>query len=309
MSPLSEPPELIDTYSGVRTYLDTISSTDTLYIDLEGKSLSRHGTLTIVTIFVASTGKATLIDVTKLGRSAFVVSGSTLKTLGQILENGNITKYFWDLRNDADALWSHHQVRLAGAIDVQLMENASRSGDKTYLRGLQTCVEHDLHLGFMERHRWAKIKKDMKPFMSGDIFAKRPLADTTKAYCAGDVIYLPSLRDTYSSKLSPEWSAKVIAESERRVDMACSPSYDPNSADKKFGPWSTGSRNSMVSGKTMMTLDELLDRMEEDRMDALEQEYLGGYDDPDYYYDDDDFGKCSADAAFDDTFDSCWDKN
>ncbi|KAI0151839.1 ribonuclease H-like domain-containing protein [Xylariaceae sp. FL1272] len=308
MAPSGELPELVDSFHGVKKYLDTISPTDTLYIDLEGRSLSRHGTLTIVTIFVASTAKATLIDIGKLGRSAFVVfGGTTLKTLKQVLENENITKYFWDLRNDADALWSHYQVRLAGAIDVQLMENATRHGDKTYLRGLQTCVEHDLRLAFMERHRWVKIKKDMQPLISGDIFAKRPLADTTKAYCAGDVVHLPALRDTYSKKLNPEWDAKVIAESKRRVDIACSPSYDPDSADKKFGPWSPDLGKPTASGKQTLTLDELLDHMEEERMNALE-EYFGGYDDPDDYLDDDD-PKGSQDAVWDDTFDSCWDRN
>ena len=44
---------------------------------------------------------------------------------------------------------------------MQLLENASRAGDKTYVRGLATCVEKDLKLGFMGLHRWIKTKKEV----------------------------------------------------------------------------------------------------------------------------------------------------
>ena len=91
-----------------------------------------------------------LIDVLVLGKSAFTTAS-----------NPDIPKCAWDVRNDADALWALYHVGLAGVTDIQLFENASRAGDKTYIRGLDKSVQFDLKLGFMEIHRWIRTKKEI----------------------------------------------------------------------------------------------------------------------------------------------------
>ena len=70
-----------------------------------------------------------------------------------MLKNADILKYIWDIRNDADALWVLYYVGLANITNIQLLENASRTSDKIYIRGLDKSIQFDLKLGFIEIHR------------------------------------------------------------------------------------------------------------------------------------------------------------
>jgi len=111
--------ELVDTPEAVSRFLDILSTcrqpAPTLYVDLEGVRLSRHGTISLVQILVPETGIVYLIDVLTLGAKAFSTSSSsTHTTLKTIFESTSITKYFFDVRNDSDALFSLYGVALAG---------------------------------------------------------------------------------------------------------------------------------------------------------------------------------------------------
>jgi exonuclease 3'-5' domain-containing protein 1 len=77
-----------------------------------------------------------LIDVFILRKLAFTTASNNGKTLKSILEDPDVPKCAWDVRNDADALWALYHIGLAGVTDIQLLENASHTGDKTYIRGL-----------------------------------------------------------------------------------------------------------------------------------------------------------------------------
>ena len=55
-----------------------------------------------------------LIDVHVLGDQAFTIASSEDTALKSTLEDPNICKYIWDVRNDANALWFHYGVSLAG---------------------------------------------------------------------------------------------------------------------------------------------------------------------------------------------------
>lgn len=90
---------------------------------------------------------------------------------------------------------------------------------------------------------------------------------------------------------------KAMDESARRVVEACGPAYEPHPEAKKLGPWGSG------LDKEFLSMDEWLDKLEEDRMDELQRHMLG-YD----YHDLDDYPMNSKDAGWDDTFDSCWEK-
>ncbi|KAF1350492.1 hypothetical protein EJ07DRAFT_82546, partial [Lizonia empirigonia] len=228
---------LVGDISGLRKFLTVLSKSSALYLDIEGLNLSRHGTVAIITILGHPSNEARLIDVSALGDLAFSTASENGKTLRSILEDRSICKYIWDVRNDADALWFHYGVSLSGIIDVQLLENASRSDDKTYLRGLQKCVQYDLALGFMKTTPWVRTKQDVQKLMGTDVFSIRPMDPKTIEYCQNDVVYLLALRDLYMARIKPEWLTKAKEESEYRVTQAQSLEYDPQSMGKVLGPW------------------------------------------------------------------------
>jgi exonuclease 3'-5' domain-containing protein 1 len=278
---------LIGSISELRKFLPVLSKSTALYLDIEGWNLCRHGTISVITILSHPSSQAQLIDVSALGDLAFSTTSEDGKSLRSILEDHSICKYIWDVRNDADALWFHYRVSLGGITDLQLLENASRSDDKTYVRGLDKCVQYDLKLGFMKTSRWLRTKDDIKKLMRNDIFSIRPMDPKIIEYCQNDVIYLPDLREIYLARIKPEWLTKAKEESEHRVVQAQSPEYDPQSGEKKLGPWGSG------DNKRILTIDQAFEMMEEEREDAIARD-LFWYDDDDddleYLDDDDDDG-------------------
>ena len=150
-----------------------------------------------------------IIDVLVLGKQAFTTASNNGATLKSILENIDIPKCIWDVRNDADALWALYQVGLAGVTDIQLLENASRAGDKIYVYGLDKSIQSSLKLGFMEMHRWIRTKKNIKSSMPADVFANRPLnAETTNT--ASTTLFI------YRSCMLFTWRALQMIDSTRQ---------------------------------------------------------------------------------------------
>ncbi|KAK3402306.1 ribonuclease H-like domain-containing protein [Sordaria brevicollis] len=266
-TPPTQTPTLINSLPAIQAFLSSLpASGSTLFLDLEGKNLSRHGTLSLLTIHVLPTKTTSIIDVQTLSQSAFTtsVSNGSGRTLKTILEDPHIPKYFWDVRNDADALFSHHRVRLQGVTDIQLLENATRvGGDRTYLNGLDKCVRQDLRLSYNEARRWATVKEGVKrlmnvPNQTDNIFTRRPLDEKTVRYCVNDVVYLPKLYALYKKRINGVWLQKVMDESGRRVVEACSAGYEPHSEKKKFGPWGA------ELGGRKMTMWEWIDNMDDE---------------------------------------------
>ncbi|OBT59871.1 hypothetical protein VE03_10792 [Pseudogymnoascus sp. 23342-1-I1] len=117
----------------------------------------------------------------------------------------------------------------------------------------------------------------MKSLMPTNVFATRPIDTKTAQYCVNvnDVIHLPALHDLYLKRIRGDWLSKAMEESRRRVADAYSPGYEPQSPTKKLGPWGSGS-------KPTMTLDEILDELEDKRMEDLERDMYGFDDDDDW---------------------------
>jgi len=120
----------------------------------------------------------------------------------------------------------------------------------------------------METNRWIRAKKEVQTLMSNDVFAARPIDAKTAQYCVDDVIHLPALHTLYLRRIKGDWLAKVMEESARRVVEAHSPGYEPQSPTKKLGPWGPGTE------KRVITLDKMLEKLEEQRIEALERETL-----------------------------------
>ena len=297
MSSSASTPTLISSVLELENFLSSIPPSSTIYLDLEGNNLSRHGTISLVTILIYPQKVVRLIDICVLRASAFTTAAKDGRTLKSIFEDPDIPKCAWDVRNDADALWSLFHVGLAGVTDIQLLENAARIGDKTYIRGLDKSVQFDLKLGFMETNRWIRTKKEVRNLMPNNVFTARPMDDKTVQYCVNDVIHLPELHALYLARMQGDWLARAMEESARRVVDAHSSGYEPQSPAKKLGPWGSGTEGSR-------TLDQMLEDWEEREMGDLD---VGYYDDNNDEYDDG--GLNAADGAMDsEAFDSCWDK-
>ncbi|KAF7948157.1 uncharacterized protein EAE97_003568 [Botrytis byssoidea] len=199
-------------------YASRVLVESTMYIDLEGVDLCREGSLSILTLLI------------NIGSPS--------------MRNENIPKVFFDIRNDADALYAHFGVALQGVEDIQLMESATRvtTSSRKYLNGLAKCIEqsgldsHDPTSWNLAKEKGARL---FKPEFGGSykIFEQRPICDDIISYCVGDVQYLPNLRSKFRSG-TVRWQVLVRIETKRRVETSHKPEYQPHGPDRTLAPWS-----------------------------------------------------------------------
>jgi exonuclease 3'-5' domain-containing protein 1 len=269
---LSEPDEqsiwkptssiMVDTSVALRSLVDTLMSLEkssgSIYMDLEGVKLSRLGSISLIQILVPSSEQAFILDVHTLGKTAFDTLGSEGKSLKDALESDSIKKYLFDVRNDSDALFALFGVRLAGAVDIQLLELASRTGDKHVVCGLAKCIEQEQALPLRALEQWQSTKKEVvktfDPKLGGsyEVFNARPLPQVLIEYCVGDVEFLPLLSTIYQSRLDSPWLERVQIETEKRLEESRSPSYQPHGKQKRLGPkkWRYPPKEGKKSGST-----------------------------------------------------------
>lgn len=216
-----------------------------LYFDLEGAPLSRDGTISLIAVYVHSKQHVYLIDVHTLQSTAFDTATPDGTTLRAILQSPAITKVFFDIRKDAEALHAHFDIALRGIEDVQLMENALRSDrERRFLNGLDRCIELDAGATPAEMRAWREIKRKglgiFQPKLGGSYgsFEARPLDPDLLAYCINDVVFLPDLRQAYLRRLNGMWRARVVLAAERRVLKAQGPVGNSKHDQNAFwGQW------------------------------------------------------------------------
>jgi exonuclease 3'-5' domain-containing protein 1 len=238
----------IDTEEGLADLLTDILSLRQkearLYIDLEGDNLCRHGTISVLQIYISQYDKAYLVDVHTLGKKTFEISvnspgSAKAATLRDVFEDVTYTKVLFDLRNDSDALFGLYRVRLRGVQDVQLMACHTLGAHR--LPGLQRCIRKDAGLDAKTREDWENTKTYGKRcFLGGDYsqFAVRPMDEWLQNYCANDVRWLPQLRQKYWQPLSAYEKKMVIFETEFRVKQSQAAVYQKHGA---LGPeWRWG---------------------------------------------------------------------
>ncbi|TGO18994.1 hypothetical protein BTUL_0006g00270 [Botrytis tulipae] len=247
--------EIIDTEKQISDLVDWLISRyasrvlvePTMYIDLEGVDLCREGSLSILTLLI-DTGspsmRVCLIDVHLLGSQAFNTTGMKGKSLKDILQNENIPKVFFDIRNDSDALYAHFGVALQGVEDIQLMESAARvaTSSRKYLNGLARCIEqsgldsHDLRSWKLAKEKGARL---FKPEFGGSykVFEERPICNDIISYCVGDVQHLPDLWSKFRSG-TVRWQVLVSIETKTRVEASHKPEYQPHGPGRTLALWS-----------------------------------------------------------------------
>lgn len=228
-------PKIIDTTAAigelVELLTDVPNNPPSIYVDLEGINLSRHGLISIMQIFSLPRNEVYLIDVHTLGQEAFSRPSTSGKTLKGILEDENIQKALFDVRNDSDALYAHFGVHLAGIQDIQLLELATRSRSRRFINGLARCIERDAGLTWSEASAWKNIKDNGRQLFaperggSYEVFNSRPLSEAIIKYCAQDVRILPKLWAVYNGKLGWRCKEKIEVATRDRINVCFQAGY------------------------------------------------------------------------------------
>ncbi|KAI1977839.1 hypothetical protein LOZ53_003361 [Ophidiomyces ophidiicola] len=244
---------IIDSVESLLAFVDCLDSLPTLppsiYIDLEGVNLGRHGSISIISVFLRPKNEIYLIDMFRLGDIAFSTPNIEGTTLRAILQSPAHPKVFFDVRNDSDALFSHYGISLDGFCDLQLMELATRKGSKDFVAGLSRCIERHSTASEATKVKWRSVKQavirlyDPKQGGQYEIFNERPMKPEIIEYCANDVALLPGLYDVYAPKLHMPgqefWQDRVILETRERINLSQQPGYDGHAESKVRGPWSS----------------------------------------------------------------------
>lgn len=204
--------------------------------------MSTHGGVALLQIFVLPRNHTYIVDVFTLGHTAFHNAGHNGLTLKALLESSSIPKVFFDARNDAHALYHQQGVKLAGVLDIQVWEMATKIR-RTHIVGLANCVKKDAPMTPAENRAWQKIKengiKAFAPEKGGthEVFHQRPLALHLLRYCAQDVEVLPGLLAIYRSKLDYDWVAEVHEKTMHRIESAQHPDFNGAGPHMLAGPW------------------------------------------------------------------------
>jgi exonuclease 3'-5' domain-containing protein 1 len=221
------------------------SNMPSMYIDLEGVNLCREGSVSILSLQVYSTAAKGifLIDVHTLGAASFNTAGLKNRTLKHILEDPSISKVFFDVRNDSDALFAHYGIALQGVKDLQLMESATRKTTQArrLLSGLNKFITNN-YLPDIDRASWKLAKAAGEKLFrvdrggSYEVFNIRPMPSAILAYCTGDVRCLPGLYERFDNG-NVQWCILIDEASQQRVADSQKPKYKPHGRHKVFAPW------------------------------------------------------------------------
>jgi len=204
-------------------------SPPSLYIDLEGQSLSRNGTIALLTLYVSPWQLVYLVDVSSLQASTFSTPAIALDqtstfsdsdsvapqaTLKSILESATIPKVFFDVRNDSDALFAHYGIKLSCIHDLQVMELATRtltSGQsRNFLCSLSTCIRDNAGLCPGHFAAWKASKEAGNALFDSEkggncaVFETRPLSTEIERYCVQDVLYMPLLWRVFEERIQED---------------------------------------------------------------------------------------------------------
>lgn len=187
--------------------------------------------------------RAYLVDVHKLNAAAFVTADPVGTTLKAVLESAAITKVFFDVRNDSDALFAPYGIDLKGVEDVQLMENAARPSGYLHLIDFERAIESFSPIALAEHPTWLTVKKNgmrlWRPSEGGtyEVLNQHPLNAEVANYCVNNLQFLPGLRNDFWRSLSPFWKPRVVNVTEARVRGSKASGYDPQSKANIIAPW------------------------------------------------------------------------
>lgn len=213
-----------------------------LYVDLEGINVSRYGTISVLQLHVHPEDHTYLIDVHQFQERAFsTTEKKSDRSLKAILEAKDILKVFFDVRNNANALFFLFQISLSGVIDIQLMELAKREYFQRYIYGLIGCIRWDAPMTMAERMRWTAARNEARrlfaPEKGGryETFNDRPLEEKIINHCVQNVQVLPRIWSRFNGKITASCMVKVRKASEARILSSQSEDYNNDGNPKAEG--------------------------------------------------------------------------
>ncbi|KIW35191.1 uncharacterized protein PV07_01904 [Cladophialophora immunda] len=209
-----------------------------MFIDLEGVDLGRSGTIAIMQLLMPPSPIVYLVDVHQLEAKAFDLTTADGTSLRAVLESPNTFKVFFDIRNDSDALHAHFGVNVAGIIDLQVIEFATRNRRGRYVNGLAKCIEKDLpHIPGWSLAK-AKGRRLFAPEAGGKygVFLERPLPDEILQYCEQDVMLMPRLLAVYGGKLQAGVAAQLQGIVDERIRLSKTDTFIGNGRHMAVGP-------------------------------------------------------------------------
>ncbi|OBT74501.1 hypothetical protein VF21_06920 [Pseudogymnoascus sp. 05NY08] len=239
----------VDSEASLLLLLDSIANLPTeppsLYMDMEGIKLGRHGSISILSLYIAPTEKTYLVDVHTVKETAFSTTNSNGTSLKTVLESPDIPKVVFDIRNDSDALFSHFQIYADGIKDLQVMELATRKYSQWLVASLTKCIKNDSPISPIMKIQWIQTKDRGRSLFapeeggSFEVFNERPLKPELMEYCQKDTSLLPGLYSVYNAKLQAPnqafWRVHVRGATKDRILLSRSPRYDGHSAGMSLG--------------------------------------------------------------------------
>ena len=220
-------PIIVDNETKLKTLLAHITrcvweqEDQLVFIELEGVNLSRFGKIAIMQMLLPPSPIVYLIDVHVLGPEAFEVIAEAT-SLKSILESKITYKVFFDIRNDSDALYAHFGVSVAGVIDLQVLEYATRQPRGKFVNGLAKCIEKDLPYQRGWSLTKAKGRRLFAPELGGryEVFLDRPLATDIMEYREQDLMLMPRLLAKYAPLLRPAVASQIQNIVEDRIRLS-----------------------------------------------------------------------------------------
>ena len=197
--------EWVDTVSKVVNTVKELRRQNEIAVDCKGNNLGRVGSLDILTIGTLNR-KVFLFDIAKLGSHAFDFG------LRELLESENMTKLMYDCRNDSDALAHLYKVKLAGVLDLQLVEldkrpKFKRRNGKKFpgLKSLRESFDE-----YIDDDKTGELKERVSEqiwnaqLSGATIWDKRPLDTEFENYCAVDTVKLFTLQKVFKKKMDKD---------------------------------------------------------------------------------------------------------
>lgn len=149
---------------------------------------------------------------------------------------------FFDVRNDADALYNIYEIELANVYDLQLVDIARRRSNNIptkFVSGLSRCIE----LYVNPPNAWKEVKaagnRLFSPEKGGSytIFEQRPLDPRILAYCAQDVALMFQLEAAMERMVvGKNWEKRVLIGSANRVAESKSSIYPGQGRHRAIAP-------------------------------------------------------------------------
>ncbi|KAF3170945.1 hypothetical protein TWF225_010684 [Orbilia oligospora] len=242
----------VDTPEAVASLLSLVpketTSIPSIYIDLEGANLGRHGSISLLQLFISIIPHIYILDIHTLGQSAFTTPSliNPLTTLKTVLEDPSIPIVCYDIRSDSDALYHLYSVYISNVVDLQLYEVATRTGPRTLLNSLSQTIKTHSNFSLLEARKWEQTKQRgaqlFTPEKGGsfEIFNDRPLPKEILDYCVQNVQQLPWLWQYFRRKLEKmdeRWKALIETETQARIAL-CREDYVAEGRQRALAPLS-----------------------------------------------------------------------